>query len=154
VRTDQRAIDLAEVAQSALLYNKGLLAKHRIKLRTAGLDYPCRITGDDAQLQLTITNLIRNAAEAIAEAKPKKREIALDLTATGNAVELVLGDSGPGWPADGPAEVPLSTTKKSGTGIGLYVVRTAMENHRGEITFGRSPLGGAEVRLRFPRVEK
>jgi PAS domain S-box-containing protein len=154
VQTDQRAIDLAEVAQSALLYNKGLLAKHRIKLRTAGLDHPCRITGDDAQLQLAITNLVRNAVEAIAEAKPKAREIALDLTATGNAVELVLGDSGPGWPADGPAEGPLSTTKKSGTGIGLYVVRTAMENHRGEITFGRSPLGGAEVRLRFPRVEE
>jgi PAS domain S-box-containing protein len=154
VRTDQRAIDLAEVAQSALLYNKGLLAKHRIKLRTAGLDHPCRITGDDAQLQLTITNLIRNAAEAIAEARPKKREIALDLTATGDAVELVLGDSGPGWPADGPAEVPLSTTKKSGTGIGLYVVRTAMDNHRGDIVFGRSPLGGAEVRLRFPRAKE
>jgi PAS domain S-box-containing protein len=154
VRTDQRAIDLAEVAQSALLYNKGLLAKHRIKLRTAGLDHPCRITGDDAQLQLTITNLIRNAAEAIAEARPKKREIALDLTATGDAVELVLGDSGPGWPADGPAEVPLSTTKKSGTGIGLYVVRTAMDNHRGDIVFGRSALGGAEVRLRFPRAKE
>ena len=154
VQTDQRAIDLAEVAQSALLYNKGLLAKHRIKVLTAGLDHPCRITGDDAQLQLTITNLIRNAAEAIAEAKPEKREIALDLTATGDAVELVLGDSGPGWPTDGPAEAPLSTTKKAGTGIGLYVVRTAMENHRGKIVFGRSALGGAEVRLKFPRVEE
>jgi PAS domain S-box-containing protein len=151
VQTDQRAIDLAEVVQSALLYNKGLLAKHHIKLRTAGLDHPCRITGDDAQLQLTITNLLRNAAEAIAEAKPKKREIALDLTATDDVIELVLGDSGPGWPADGPTEAPLSTTKKSGTGIGLYVVRTAMDNHRGEIVFGRSPLGGAEVRLKFRR---
>ena len=154
VQTDHRNIDLTEVAQSALLYNKGLLAKHRIKLCTAGLDHPCRITGDDAQLQLAITNLIRNAVEAIAEAKPNTREVVLDLTTTGNAVELIIGDSGPGWTADGPAEGPLSTTKKSGTGIGLYVVRTAMENHRGEITFGRSPLGGAEVRLKFVRVEE
>ncbi len=154
VQTEQRVIDLSEVVQSALLYNKGLLARHRITLRTAGLDQSCRIKGDDVQLQLAITNLIRNAAEAIAEAKPEKRELALDLTATGDAVELVLGDSGPGWPADGPAEAPLSTTKKGGTGIGLYVVRTAMENHGGEIVFGRSPLGGAEVRLKFPRVEE
>jgi PAS domain S-box-containing protein len=154
VQTDQREIDLAGVVQSALLYNKGLLAKHRIKLRRAGLDHPCRIMGDDAQLQLAITNLLRNAAESISEAKPKKRELALDLTVKGNSVELVLGDSGPGWPAGGPAEVPLTTTKKSGTGIGLYVVRTAMENHRGEIVFGRSPLGGAEVRLRFPHAEE
>ncbi len=154
VQTDQRRIDLGEVVQSALLYNKGLLARHRIKLRTAGLDQSCRITGDDAQLQLAVTNLLRNAAEAIAEAKPGKREITIDLTATGGGAELVIGDSGPGWPAAGPAEVPLTSTKKSGTGIGLFVVRTTMANHRGEIAFGRSPLGGAEVRLQFPRVEK
>ena len=154
VQTDQREIDLAEVAHSALLYNKGLLAKHRIKLRTAGLDHPCRIKGDDEQLHLAITNLLRNAAEAITEAKPKKREIALDLTVKDDAVELVVGDTGPGWPAGGPAEIPLTTTKKAGTGIGLYVVRTAMENHRGETAFGQSPLGGAEVRLRFPRVQE
>ena len=153
VQTDHRGIDLTEVVQSALLYNKGLLAKHRIKLRTAGLDHPCRIKGDDEQLQLAITNLLRNAAEAITEAKRRKREIALDLTVKDAAVELVVGDSGPGWPAGGPAEVPLTTTKKAGTGIGLYVVRTAMENHRGEIVFGRSPLGGAEVRLKFPALE-
>jgi hypothetical protein len=29
-----------------------------------------------------------------------------------------------------------------------------VQNHNGKIEFGRSPLGGAEVRLRFPRVEK
>ncbi len=154
VQTKQREIDLSEVVQSALLYNKGLLARNDVELHTMGLGQPCRITGDDEQLQLAITNLVRNAVEAIAEANPQKREIALDLTEQGDTVELVIGDSGPGWPEDGPAEVPLTTTKKAGTGIGLYVVRTAMENHRGEIVFGRSPLGGAEVRLRFPRVKK
>jgi nitrogen fixation/metabolism regulation signal transduction histidine kinase len=97
---------------------------------------------------------LRNAAEAIIEAEARSREITVELNLHAAAAELVIGDSGPGWPAAGPAEVPLTSTKKSGTGIGLYVVRTAMENHRGEITFGRSPLGGAEVRLRFPRTEK
>jgi signal transduction histidine kinase len=154
VQTDHRRIDLAEVVQSALLYNKGLLARDHIELSTAGLDHPCLIQGDDEQLQLAITNLLRNSVEALAETKPERREIAVHLATPGGAVELIIGDSGPGWPADGPAEVPLTTTKKAGTGIGLYVVRTAMDNHRGGIVFGRSPLGGAEVRLRFPRVEK
>jgi nitrogen fixation/metabolism regulation signal transduction histidine kinase len=94
------------------------------------------------------------SVEAITEAKAKQREITLELAGQGDAVELVIGDSGPGWPAGAPAEVPLTTTKKSGTGIGLYVARTAVENHRGRITFGRSPLGGAEVRLSFPRAEE
>ncbi len=154
VQTEHRPVELGEVAQSALLYSKGLLARNSIKLRTAGLGRPCRITGDGEQLQLAITNLLRNAVEAITEADPPTREIALDLSTQGDSVELVVGDSGPGWPEEGPTDVPLTTTKKAGTGIGLYVVRTAMENHRGEITFGRSPLGGAEVILRFPRDGK
>ncbi len=154
VQTEPRPIDLTEVVKSALLYNKGLLARHRILLRLSGLDHACPLRGDDAQLQLAVTNLVRNAVEAIEEAKPKKREILVELRAHGGAAELIIGDSGPGWPVAGPAETPLTTTKKSGTGIGLYVVRTALQNHRGEVAFARSPLGGAEVRLKFPRTEK
>ena len=154
VQTEQRPVDLVDVVRSALLYNKGLLARHGVNLQTGGLEHPCRIIGDDAQLQLAITNLLRNAAEAIDDAEAEKREIALELCADGDTVELLIGDSGPGWSGAEDHELPLTTTKKGGTGIGLYVVRTAIENHRGEIVFGRSPLGGAEVRLKFLRVQE
>jgi PAS domain S-box-containing protein len=153
VQTDHRQIDLAEVVQSTLLYNKGLLARQRILLRKSGLDRACPLEGDDAQIQLALTNLLRNAVEAIEETKLNKREILIELHETDCGAELVIGDSGPGWSGLPTVDTPLNTTKKGGTGIGLYVVRTAMENHRGEITFGPSPLGGAEVRLKFPRVE-
>jgi len=33
------------------------------------------------------------------------------------------------------------------------VVRTAVENHGGRLEFGRSALGGAEVRMTFPRAD-
>jgi hypothetical protein len=33
-------------------------------------------------------------------------------------------------------------------------VRTAVQNHNGKIAFGKSPFGGAELKLTFPRVEK
>ena len=64
---------------------------------------------------------------------------------------LTIGDSGPGWSGAELAEAPLTTTKKGGTGIRLYVARIAMENHRGKISFGKSALGGAEVKMIFPR---
>lgn len=152
VQTEHRPVDLAEVARSSLLYSKGLLARHDVAVHAAGFDRSCRIMGDGAQLQLVLTNLLRNAVEAISEAASDKREISVELADRSAGVELVVGDSGPGWPPDGPAEEPLTTTKKAGTGIGLYVVRTAMQNHGGEIIFGRSSLGGAEVRLKFPRL--
>ena len=152
VQTDHRKIDLAEVVRSALLYNKGNLARHHITVRESGLDKSCTMMGDDEQLQLALTNILRNAAEAIEEAAPKRCEISIDLAEHGDRVMLIIGDSGPGWSGAELAKTPLSTTKKGGTGIGLYVVRTAMENHHGELAFGRSALGGAEVKMIFPRA--
>jgi PAS domain S-box-containing protein len=151
VQTEHREIDLAGVARSALLYNKGMLARHGITVHESGLDKICTIMGDDAQLQLALINILRNAAEAIEEASAKRREISIELAEHGNKVVLIVGDSGPGWSGAELAETPLTTTKKSGTGIGLYVVRTAMNNHDGELTFGRSDLGGAKLRMIFRR---
>ena len=153
VQTEHKAMDLANVVRSALLYNRSLLARQEIDVQGNGLGNAVRIMGDDAQLQLAITNILRNSAEAIAESHPARREIAVGLSACGDEVELTIGDSGPGWTGAELSDTPLTSTKKGGTGIGLYVIRTAVQNHRGTITFGRSPLGGAEVRLKFPRVE-
>ena len=152
VQTEHRAIDLGAVVRSALLYNKTMLARHKVGVRESGLDEAHTIMGDDAQLQLAITNILRNAAEAIDESAAKRRDISIDLAAKNNEVILTIGDSGPGWSGAELAETPLATTKKGGTGIGLYVARTAMENHRGEISFGKSALGGAEVKMIFPQA--
>jgi len=152
VQTEHRKFDLSGVVRSALLYNKTMLSRHAVAVRESGLDKPHLIMGDDAQVQLAITNILRNAAEAIDESAADRREISIELTDSDNEVVLTIGDSGPGWSGAQLAETPLATTKKGGTGIGLYVARTAMENHRGEIVFGSSPLGGAEVRLKFPRI--
>ncbi|MBU3666368.1 MAG: ATP-binding protein [Chthoniobacterales bacterium] len=54
------------------------------------------------------------------------------------------------WPGGTLDEMLLNTSKPEGSGIGLYIVKTAVENHRGTITIGRSPLGGAEFRITLP----
>ncbi len=151
VQTEHHPVDLAEVVSSALLYNKGLIERHGINLRRRNLEQPCLIEGDGAQLQLAFNNLIRNAVEAIEAYSPSRREILVEIVTGEKNVEFVIGDTGPGWSGAEKIESHLTTTKKGGTGIGLYVVRTAMENHRGHVQFGPSPLGGAEARLRFAR---
>jgi len=152
VQTEHEPVNLANLVRSALLYNKGLLARQEIRVQESGLDSLFQIMGDDAQLQLAITNILRNAAEAIDESAAKRREISIDLSGNKDEVILTIGDSGPGWSGAEQMDTPLTTTKKGGTGIGLYVVRTAMENHRGRISFGKSALGGAEVKMIFPRA--
>jgi PAS domain S-box-containing protein len=151
VQTDHKPARLSTVVRSSLLQFKNPIADSGISVAAEG-DESLSVVGDDAQIQLALINLIRNAIEGIELAQSTRREISIGWREAGDCVELTVGDSGPGW-RDGapPDETPLETTKPSGSGIGLFVVRTAVQNHGGSVSFGTSPLGGAEVKLSFPK---
>jgi PAS domain S-box-containing protein len=154
VRSSHGPVDIAEVVASAVLFSRALLAEDGITLRETGLDRSVPIHGDGVQLQTAIINLIRNAAEALAAAPPERRMIAVELVSAGDRTEIIVGDAGPGMSPEQIADAPFATSKPDGSGLGLYLVRTCMENHGGTVTIGRSPLGGAEVRLRLPQDSK
>ncbi len=151
VQTKHRNVNLSTVVKSSILQVEQSLAQHQIFVSEQGTDKACRILGDEGQLQLAITNLLRNAIEAIAQSGAEKRQIDIRIEGKRTMIELIIADSGPGFTKGLPTETPLNSTKLEGSGIGLYVVRTAMRNHNAKIVFGRSSLGGAEVRLRFPK---
>lgn len=150
VESKHSLVEVADVVNAAVLYSRPLLADHAVTLHEAGLDRHVQINGDSVQLQVAVINLIRNAIEAVAEGDAARREAAVTVVADEGSVDIIVGDSGPGMPADVIASLPLTTSKPDGSGLGLYLVRTCMENHGGTMTVGRSPLGGAEVRLSFP----
>lgn len=152
VQTDHRPVELEQVVRSSLLYNAGLFERHGITVHEHGFGCRSAILGDDTQLLLAINNVVRNAVEAIDGAGAARREIAVALAERGDSVVLTVGDSGPGWGGAEPGETPLTTTKSGGTGVGLFVLRTAMQNHAGRLGFGRSALGGAEVTMAFPGI--
>lgn len=151
VQTDHKPVDLRMVVNSSILQLKQSLKEHRITLSNEAIVKRQLIRGDDAQIQLAVVNLIRNAIESIRDGNTAQRKIRVELATLDGSTDLIVGDSGPGWRGEIPKRAPLTTTKNSGTGIGLFIVGTAMKNHGGTVTFGTSPLGGAEVRLRFPR---
>jgi signal transduction histidine kinase len=75
-------------------------------------------------------------------------------------VELVVADSGPGFPPpwlvqDLAEERLFQSSRATGMGLGLYLVGATVENHRGRVRLSRSrELGGAEVTLCFPVLEQ
>ena len=151
VETSHKPVDLAQVLTSAVIQVKRLLATHAVALRRTGPEAGCVVEADDVQLQFAISNLLRNGVEAIVAGGGERREIEVGIAEDGDGVRLTVGDSGPGWPGGAIADVLLASSKPEGTGIGLFVVTTAVENHAGRLTVGESRLGGAEFRIWLPR---
>jgi len=155
VQTEHQRLDLRAVAQSALLYARTAGPVSRVLVNSTELDRlstPAWIDGDAVQIQIAIVNLLRNAAEALTEQGRNDPWIDISLKREGEQWWLSVEDNGPGLPPEALDETPLQTTKASGSGLGLFVVRTTMENHHGTLECDVSQRGGALLRLRFPAL--
>jgi len=110
------------------------------------------------QLEQVLINLITNAVHAVeAGAAGQGRVKVRAAVDSPSTVVLEVADSGLGIGDDDRAKIfePFFTTKPDGkgTGLGLPIVRGIVEQHRGEITVGRSAeLGGAAFRVILPAV--
>lgn len=152
VQTEHQRLDLREVAQSALLYARSGGPLTRLEIDSTELERsaaPAWIEGDPVQIQIAIVNLLRNAAEALAESNVLDPWIAIRLTSSGEHWCLAVADNGPGLPPQALDDTPLQTTKATGSGLGLFVVRTTMDNHHGRLGCGESERGGALLQLWF-----
>ena len=145
-------LDLREVVDSSLLYLRRPLEDAGIAVEARVPARPVLISGDSSQLQLAVSNLVRNAKEAIEESRAAVRKIRIQLSSSSTHAEISVMDSGPGLAPELRQEVfsLLTSHRPKGTGLGLYLVRTTVLNHGGEVSLGDSPLGGAQFRLRIP----
>lgn len=155
VQTRQQPLQLADVVRSALLYARPSLRGAGVTVTSEGLDQAASVAGDGAQIQIAVVNLLRNAMEAIQSQGRREGRVLVRLTLQPEgpepAVLLAIEDDGPGFRDGEAACSPLSSDKPQGSGLGLFVVQTTMENHRGRVRLTRSgPLGGAAVVLSFP----
>ncbi|WP_375457455.1 PAS domain-containing sensor histidine kinase, partial [uncultured Methylobacterium sp.] len=109
-------------------------------------------------LSQVITNILKNAVEAVAEvpeAELGKGKIALSLTVDETFATIAVTDNGKGFPAEGRQRLlePYMTTREGGTGLGLAIVSKVLEEHGGGIELNDNPAGrGGQVRMRVPRA--
>ena len=118
---------------------------------------PPTIDADRTQLLTVVTNLVKNAVEAMSEHGTIRATIraADDGNAGGSEVEIIFDDSGPGIAAEVADRLftPYFTTKGSrGTGLGLALSHRIIVEHGGTIEAAHSvALGGARFVIRLPQ---
>jgi two-component system nitrogen regulation sensor histidine kinase NtrY len=120
---------------------------------------PCYADCDARQISQALTNLLKNATEAIdARTLPLQGqlpigEIRLHLKIEDGDVMLSVEDNGKGLPVEERHKLtePYVTTRGKGTGLGLAIVKKIMEDHHGELILADRPRGGAIVSLIWPQ---
>jgi signal transduction histidine kinase len=94
-------------------------------------------------------NLVLNAIQAT----PPSGEVRVSLEESGDDAVMLVEDTGPGIPADLRERIfePFFTTKESGTGLGLPLCHSLIQQHGGSIVLEEAPGGGARFVVRLPR---
>ncbi len=103
---------------------------------------------DGDQLRIVLSNLIRNAREAM----PKGGKLTLAGQSADGSVELLVGDTGVGIADDDLHRVmePLFSTKARGLGLGLAIARSILEKNQGTLRVQSMPGQGSTFTVRLP----
>lgn len=106
---------------------------------------------DRTQLIRVVTNLVKNAIQAMPEDQIPK--ISINVSTYNNDVVIIVSDNGSGILEENIEKVfePKFTTKTSGMGLGLAMVKNIVETYKGTITFNSEKDKGTVFRVTFPK---
>lgn len=144
-------VSVAELTRTVLDAAAGRLRTSGV---TVGVDLPPSlppVLADRAHLGQALQELIANAIDAM----PQGGRLAIDARAEDGdspVVRLAVEDEGPGVPPDVGDRIfqLFTTTKATGTGVGLAVVRKIVERHGGRVLLERHAGRGARFVLEVP----
>ncbi|PPB81269.1 two-component system nitrogen regulation sensor histidine kinase NtrY [Albidovulum inexpectatum] len=160
---ERREQDLTRILRDAVTLQEGALSGAAL---VADLpDEPVMAEVDQTMISQALTNLIKNAGEAI-EARQEKGlhpdqpgEVRVSMQVANDAVIIRIADNGIGLPEDRSRLFePYVTTRDKGTGLGLPIVRKIIEEHGGKLTltdaepFAPGAHRGAMAEIRLPRM--
>ncbi|RSY90683.1 HAMP domain-containing protein [Sphingomonas koreensis] len=149
-----REESVLDIARQTMFLHE--VAKPEIRYTLTHPDPVPALVCDRRQLGQALTNLVKNATEAVemrTEAEGEGEHGLVEMTIrAGEPGQLLIDidDNGIGLPAERERIVePYMTTRARGTGLGLAIVKKIVEEHFGTMTFADRPGGGTRVTLCF-----
>jgi signal transduction histidine kinase len=138
------------VARSTQLCDR-LAEAHSVHIRRDCRDDLPAIFVDQSKMAQAISNLIRNAIEAMRGGGA----VMVSVRHEDDHVIFRVADTGPGIHLEEGEDLfsPFFSKKEDGTGLGLSIVHRIVTAHNGTITFGNGSRGGAWFDVAIPTEE-
>lgn len=145
-------VDLDQVIrESAVLFDN----RQNVSVRYLQNVEDALVEARRSQLSRVFVNLITNSIQAIEGSGIEYGQIKITLDGTPESgYAVMIEDNGPGVSEENLPKLftPNFTTKSGGNGLGLAISRNIIEQAKGEITYSKSPLGGACFTIKLPAV--
>jgi two-component system nitrogen regulation sensor histidine kinase NtrY len=140
---------LIDICRQAVFLHE--IAHPTIRFSINANDPKLQLVCDRRQLGQALTNLVKNAVEAVEASSAADGAICVAMEkAPDSAIILTVSDNGIGLPKErSRLAEPYMTTRERGTGLGLAIVKKIVEEHGGTLAFSDREGGGTVITLRF-----
>jgi two-component system nitrogen regulation sensor histidine kinase NtrY len=159
---DRRQQDLVKLVRDAVVLQEDAQQVNVTVTATLPSD-PVLSDVDETMISQALTNLIKNAGEAIETHREKTGdegyvgEVRVTMEHTKRMALITISDNGTGLPEDrAKLFEPYVTTREKGTGLGLPIVKKIIEEHGGTliltdaVPFSKGARRGARAEIRLP----
>jgi PAS domain S-box-containing protein len=146
----------AVIADTLRLLSSDVLLRESVVVTEMDHSLP-QVEAAPVQIQQVLLNLIMNALDAVEALPPAERRIIVSTRSLkGESAEVSVRDFGAGLPKDRPEKVfdHFFSTKQTGMGMGLTIVRSIIETHGGTISAENAPDRGARFFFRLPAARR
>lgn len=123
-----------------------------LEIKLSGNNEAHFVHADKDHLNRIFSNVLKNALQAIPDGK--KGKISIDIKNTINDIRIEISDNGIGIPDDKKDKIfiPNFTTKSSGTGLGLAMVKNLVEQSGGKVWFTTEVNSGTTFYIDLPKA--
>lgn len=153
---ERSEIEAAALLESAVQENQSYADQHEVALEIASDSNGGIIIGDEHRLMQVMTNLISNAVKF----SPKGSKAIAGSESNGTMVRFSVTDQGPGISEEFRSRIfgrfaqadSSDTKEKGGTGLGLNISSSLVEEHGGRISFECPKEGGTRFFFDIPKA--
>ncbi len=147
-RPDHVEIDPAEVIKDSLDLIKGSLLVQNVEAKVEFNHRDAKVKGSPVELRQMMLSLLQNSLEAM----PHGGQISISTALENNRLRISVSDTGHGIPQDISDRVfaMFFTTKPTGSGLGLFIVKRIVTDHGGTIALESKEGMGTSFVINLP----
>jgi signal transduction histidine kinase len=129
--------------------------RRRVDLVVREASGDASVIGDRIQIQQVLINLVLNAMDAVADQREGLRTVTVTVMKVDDTASVEISDTGHGIREEDRAKLfdSFFSTKPTGIGLGLSIVRTLVESHGGRVWAENKPGGGAAFHVELPAAK-